>query len=504
MVKFSSTVAPGARATALAGIGASVAHEYPSIGWTWVKLPSGMRVADGLQKLKTLPGIISAAPNHFYRPNKVPNDPLVNQQMNLSQINAFGAWEYETGASSAVTIVMIDAGIDGTHPDLKPQILSAGSTARSQDCSSGVCSDTDDPPTSYCSHGTQTAGVAAAAGNNGIGIAGISWGAKLLSLKVLGGGFCTPSSDCYDCGAGATDASLVAALGYAANLETLPGTPAGKVIVNISLGSSGFACKTDNDGNYSTALLDALQVVVTTGAGIPIAISAGNDSGPVNQPANCAGVAPNAFGIIPVGAVDQSGHIAYFSSRGPELAGYGVVAPGVNVETTMVGNTYTAAASGTSFSAPHVAGLAALIISARPDCGGQNCAQYAQNVIRGGADPIGVGGILEGAGRIDAFRSLRLAVRGTTAFDGDQKAIAFPNPFRVSQTGSVSFSVPTNLQGANSSIKIYTIGGEYVRTITGLTWDGNNATGNPVASGTYIFVVSTDNGTTRGRVAVIR
>ena len=137
--------------------------------------------------------------------------------------------------------------------------------------------------------------------------------------------------------------------------------------------------------------------------------------------------------------------------------------------------------------------------------GGLNCAQYAQNVIRGGADQIGVSGTLQGAGRIDAFRSIRLAVKGTLAdFTGDQKPIAFPNPFRVSQDPQVSFSIPTGLQGANAAIKIYTIAGEYVQTVAGLTWDGRNAAGNPVATGTYIFVVSTDNGSARGRVAVIR
>jgi flagellar hook assembly protein FlgD len=125
-------------------------------------------------------------------------------------------------------------------------------------------------------------------------------------------------------------------------------------------------------------------------------------------------------------------------------------------------------------------------------------------MIRGGADSIGAGA-LSGAGRIDAFRSLRLAVNGTLAdFSGDQKPIAFPNPFRTSQAGVVSFSIPISQQGANAYIKIYTMAGEYVQTVSGLTWDGRNAAGNLVATGTYIFVVSTANGSARGRVAVIR
>ena len=497
MVKFSSSVTASGRSAALSRIGAGVTGEFPAIGWTWVKLPAGMRVADGLKALKLMPEVSRVTPNHIYKPNKVPNDILVAQQNNLSQIDAFGAWEYETGFSSAVTIAMIDTGLDGGHVDLASKILHA-TGAHSQDCSGGTCN-SEDTPVPACNHGTRTSGIAAAAANNSIGIAGMSWGAKLVSLKVFpdsqcGGG----SGDCAPVTCGATDAALVSALQYATNMNQV--SAAGKIVINMSIGSENTPCVYDDlSGVGADAVRDA--IAVSTTAGIPVIISAGNDGGSVNAPANCAGTSPGS-GIIPVGAVDSSNNIAYFSSQGPELAANGVVAPGVNVETTDVGSTYTGGASGTSFSAPQVVGLAALILSARPDC--QNCAVYVQSVIRGGAHQIGTSSNSSGAGIINAFRSMRLAVRGTAAFDGDQKAIAFPNPFRVSQAGSVSFSVPTNLQGANASIKIYTIGGEYVRTITGLTWDGKNATGNLVASGTYIFVVSTDNGTTRGRVAVIR
>jgi flagellar hook assembly protein FlgD len=103
------------------------------------------------------------------------------------------------------------------------------------------------------------------------------------------------------------------------------------------------------------------------------------------------------------------------------------------------------------------------------------------------------------------LRSMRLAVRGTLAdFEGDQKAIAIPNPFRPSQTGSVTITIPTSLQSSNAKIKIYTVDARLVRTLTGQTWDGKNDSGNPVVSGTYVFHVKTDAGTTVGRLAVIR
>jgi subtilisin family serine protease len=499
MVKFSSTVASADRAAALARIGASVGHEYPEVGWTWVKLPAGMPVLTGINLLKVMPEVKNAAPNNFYRTTIVPNDPLVASQTNLGQIDAFPGWEFETGASSVVTIAMIDAGIDGTHGDLHSKILVAGAAAESQDCSTGVCApDIAGPggPTASCNHATRTSGVAAATGNNGVGIAGISWGAQLVSLKIF------PNTCAADCSGtcGAADNTVVAALTYAQNMQTV--SAAGKIVINMSIGDDGPSCVT-GDGTDVGAVQTALNNAVN--AGIPVVISAGNGADAVNDPANCAGVAPNTFGIIPVGAVDSSNNIASFSSRGPELAGYGVVAPGVGIETTDVGNAYTSGATGTSFSAPHVAGLAALILSNQPNCRGQNCAQYVQNMIRGGADNIGVDPALQGAGRIDLFRTMRLTARGTLAdFAGQQQAIAFPNPFRLSQTSLVSIQLPPTLQGSNATITIFTVNGQEVRTLNGLTWDGKNDAGNPVVSGTYVFHVVTGAGQTNGRLAVIR
>ncbi|MBI3551643.1 MAG: S8 family serine peptidase [Elusimicrobia bacterium] len=499
LVKFAVGVSSDQRASALAGVGAAAIKDFPDIGWTWVRMPPGMRVANAMQLLKTLPEVAEVSPNHAQRPNVVPNDAFVSQQASLSQVNAFAGWEFETGVSNAVTIAFIDTGIDATQQDLAGKLLDGGANARSQDCSSGACADTQNPPTPACNHATRTSGIAAAATNNGAGIAGISWGAKLVSLKVFPDGFCNPAGDCPG-GCVATDASVIAALGYVRTKMTGVAA-AGKLVVNMSIGGAG-GCP---------AAVGA-EMALDVAAGITLVASAGNDSGAVNQPANCAG-AVGGSGIIPVGAVDVDNNIAYFSSRGPELAANGVVAPGVNVVTTDIANGYAAAATGTSFSAPHVSGLAALVLSAKPAF----TPAQVQSVIRGGCDNIGIAslnaaassgsplGTIAGAGRVDNFRSLRLAVRGTLAdFIGDQKAIAFPNPFRISSTGAVAITIPVSLQGANALVKVYTSDGRLVRTLKGLTWDGRSDGGNVVASGTYVFFVSTDNGSTTGRLAVIR
>lgn len=497
LVRFSSGTASSQKEAALQAAGASVAAELASIGWTLAALPAGMSVREGLDLLRALPGVAEVQANHVYRANRTPSDPLVNTQYALSQVNAFGAWEYETGSSNLVTIAVVDSGIDGTHPDLSAklantagQVCSPGPNKNTDD--GGICAASADATVPACNHATRVAGVAAASSDNGTAVAGMSWGAQLLSLKVFRNQDCTTS--CGDASGElcVTDDFAVAnALSHAQALHTA-GT-AGKIVVNMSLGGPGSCPST-----AQTAITNAVS------AGVVVVVAAGNDGGAVNTPANCSGA-------IPVGATDSANNVASFSSRGPELASNGLVAPGVGVLTTDAGGG-TANATGTSFSAPYVAGLAALIRAAKPAF----TPDEVKNALRGGAESIGIAslgldagarpsGNTTGAGRMNAFRSMRLAVKGTLAdFEGDQKAIAFPNPFRTAQTGNVSFTVPLNLQGTSPKVKIYTITGEFVRELSGLTWDGKNKEGKLVASGTYIFVVSTGAGSSRGRLAVIR
>lgn len=495
MVKFSSPTVAAAHDPALAPFGASVIAELPSIGWTLVELPAGMSVRGGLDLLRSVPGVEAVEPNHVYRANRTPSDPYVNTQYALSQVNAFGAWEYDTGGSNVITIAVVDTGIDGTHPDLAAKLA----LTPSQYCDPGptkglvnddlACVPAADATVPACNHATRVAGVAAAVSNNGVAVAGMSWGANLLSLKVFRNVDC--GADCSGAGCATDDFAVANALVRA---QALHGGAAGKIVVNMSLGSPGTACS----GTAQTAITNAVA------AGVVVVVAAGNDGGAVNAPGNCVNV-------IPVGATDSGNNVASFSSRGAELSANGLVAPGVNVLTTDVGGG-TALASGTSFSAPMVSGLAALILSAKPNFTPAD----VKAAVRGGGEGIGISslgldtggrpmGNTTGSGRMNAFRSMRLAVKGTLAdFEGDQKAIAFPNPFRVAESGNVSLTIPTSLQGTGAKMRVYTINGEFIRELAGLTWDGKNKDGQFVATGTYVFLVTTSVGTTRGRVAVIR
>ncbi len=504
-VKFDPAFSQARRFSLLATLGCSVARDYPNIGWTLISLPIQMSVADGINLFQGKPGVLSVDVDRAYKANSTPtpNDPLFSSQYALSQIDAPGGWQYETGQTSTVTIAMIDTGIDGTaQPDLDGKLLNSGGF-ESQFCdpdTTGSPCVPDSPPIYACNHATRTSGIAAAETNNGLDIAGVSWGAKLLSLRVFNSADCTlDCSDIFPFGNSCStdDAAIVNAIEYAVSLATNPRV-GGRVVINMSLGASGTPCINSVDTSTSpTAMAEAIALSTTTG--IPLAISAGNDGSSVNAPADCAGTTDSG-GVMPVGADDQNNQIAYFSSNGPELAANGVVAPGVNDVTTDVSSGTTSSASGTSFSAPHVAGLAALLLSAHPAA----TAAQVQYWIRGGADNIGADANYQGAGRINVFKSLRLAQNGTLAnFTGESKAIAFPNPFRPNQ-GELSFSIPGSVAGSNPTIKIYTVSGQLVNTITGLTWDGRNSGGQLVASGTYIFLVTTGGGNTKGRFSVIR
>lgn len=467
-----------------AGLAAAGAARGADLGGGWhvIQLAPGMTVTSALPMLRALPGVAAADPSRVYSANRTPNDPSVSSQYALSQVSAFAGWEYEIGNSSRVTIAVIDTGIDSTHPDLSAKL--ANTASKKFDAAGTMTA--NQPATPACNHATRVAGVAAASTDNGTQVAGMSWGAQLLSLKVFVDASC-PSTSCSDAGCLTNDTSIIAAINHATSLQNTAAV--GRVVINMSLGGSG-AC--------AAAVQNAIGV--STAAGVIVVVSAGNDGSAVNNPGNCAG-------SIPVGATDSGNSIAAFSSRGSELSSNGLVAPGVSVLTTDQGGG-TASATGTSFSAPMVSGLAALMLSARPTM----TWTQVKTAIRGGADSIGVAalggsgtGVLgdsSGAGRMDAYRSMRLAIKGTLAgFDGESKPIAFPNPFRG---GTVSFAIPPGLQGSGMSVKIYALDGTPVRTVTGLSWDGKNTQGNRVASGTYVFIVKSSAGTGSGRVSVLQ
>jgi thermitase len=321
-----------------------------------------------------------AEPNYIIRAVLTPNDPYFSSQWGLTKIGAPQAWEVTTG-SSDLTIAIVDSGIDLDHPDLSGKIILG------YDYVNG-----DWVPDDDYGHGTHVAGIAAAWTDNGQGVAGVSWGARLMALKVLNAG----GSGSY--------ANVASAVTYAADN--------GAKIINLSLGG-------DFD---SQTLHDA--VIYAHNAGCVLAAATGNDGGSaVLYPAKHA----EALAVAATGSTDQR---AWFSNYGPEVD---VAAPGVSIYSTYLGGGYTSM-GGTSMATPHVAGLAALIWSA---CPGYTNNQVESRIERTAVD-LGATGWDQyyGHGRIDAWHAVAPDLEASpqsVAFLADDNT----DPIPSSQTVSV-------------------------------------------------------------------
>ncbi|MGD0750899.1 MAG: S8 family serine peptidase [Anaerolineales bacterium] len=274
-----------------------------------INIPTG-KVAGAIASLSSCHGILYAEPNYEVSiADTIPNDPDWGNQYGLLAIHAPQGWDLNTG-SSAVTIAIVDTGVDLDHVDL------AGKIVPGFDFVNNNNHPQDDDAQS---HGTHVAGIAAAETNNGIGIAGVSWGAQIMPVKVLNsGGFGT-----YE--------NVAAGIVWAADH--------GAEVINLSLGGS----------MPSSVLKDAVNYAYAKG--VTLVAAAGNSgSNSVLYPARY----PH---VIAVAATDSTNNRASFSNYGPEID---VAAPGVDIYSTNLGDNY-GYLSGTSMAAPFVSGLVAIL-----------------------------------------------------------------------------------------------------------------------------------------------
>ncbi|HTD75257.1 MAG TPA: S8 family serine peptidase [Steroidobacteraceae bacterium] len=373
----------------------------------------GADVEAALKRLRADPSVAFADVDEWRYPHALPNDPLFLPTANASgqwylqkpstatptsdaaATDAVSAWDITKGSSGTV-IADVDSGIRFDHPDL----LRAGFGGRllpgydfvDQDLDStnsdplgtfliandgdGWDPDPSDPgdwidsadlmnssvfPSKRCStensswHGTRVMGVLGALTNNDTGIAGMAWNPYLLPVRALG-----------KCGG--LDSDIIVGIQWAVGMPIagVPDNPYPADIINLSLGGTGSACPTHYQ-NLITQL---------TNMGVLLVASAGNESGPVDVPANCPGV-------LAVAGLRNVGTKVGYSSLGPEI---GIGAPAGNCvntnggpclrsidSTSNEGATVPGASSytdqlnsnlGTSFSAPIVSGVAALMRAA--------------------------------------------------------------------------------------------------------------------------------------------
>jgi len=286
----------------------------------------------------------------------IPNDPLYNSQWGIPATNIDDVWNTTTGDSTAI-IAILDTGVDWKHPDLAANIWQnkqeIPDNGRDDD-GNGLIDDVrgwdyinnDNNPMDDNSHGTHVAGIAAAVGNNGIGIAGVNWKAKIMPIKVF------QSS-------GRGDAATIAkGVTYAVSK--------GATVINMSFGSysESLTMKNALASAYATAVLVA---------------AAGNDGIPIGPCMGCAPMYPGAYsfvlgveanqqipGLCDIRACfsnyDQDGPIF---SQYPDLLNYELKAPGTGILSCVPGGNYREY-SGTSMATPLVAGAVSLYRKQKP------------------------------------------------------------------------------------------------------------------------------------------
>jgi hypothetical protein len=300
-----------------------------------------------------------------------PNDPDYPSQWHLKSINAPTAWGITTGSSS-VTIAVVDSGVDSSHPDLTSKLVAGWNFVNN------TANTADD-----YGHGTAVAGTAAAATNNGVGIAGVSWNAMIMPLLVL------------DSTGSASYSNVASAIQYAADH--------GVRIINVSLGGTAV----------SSTLQSAINYAWNKGS-VVFAAAMNNSSSTPYYPAACTYV-------VAVSATEPTGTLASFSNFGSYID---LAAPGDNILTTMQGGGY-GTWYGTSFAAPIAASVGALALSVKPGISASALVSLLEN----NADPLGgYTGWNQyfGYGQVDAYRAV--AAAGSTVTDTTPPAVSITNP----------------------------------------------------------------------------
>ncbi|CAD5966035.1 Thermitase [Planktothrix agardhii] len=280
-----------------------------------------------------------------------PNDPGYSQLWGLNNIGQSGgtadadidapeAWDIQKGNQNLV-IGVIDTGVDYNHPDLSANIwTNPGEIAGDgiDNDSNGYIDDVrgwdfaynDNNPMDVHGHGTHVAGTIAGKGNNGVGVTGVAWNAKIMPLKFLN-----------DSGSGSLSNAILA-INYA--------TAKGVKLTNNSWGGGG----------YTQALSDAINTAGQQGA-LFIA-AAGNSS--LNTDITPAYPASyNLSNIISVASTTRTDGLSSFSNIGATTVDLG--APGSDIYSTLPNSSY-GTYSGTSMASPHVTGAAALLWSQNP------------------------------------------------------------------------------------------------------------------------------------------
>ena len=393
LVRFQPTVVAASIRDVLDRVNASSLGKIGSLNVERLAVPMGQEKT-AVEALRQNPVVAFAELDHRVQVTVDPNDPYYDTDKWWWQlIQAAHAWEVTTG-DDFIVIAVVDTGVDLDHPDLAAKFVPGYD----------FVNDDEEAEDDYRQgHGTHVAGIAAAVTDNDLGVAGMSWGARIMPLKVI-------AADGYG-----TDSDVAEAIAYAADH--------GVKIVNLSLGD-------DEPSNTMAAATDYAH-----DKGVFVAAAAGNDAkNELFYPA------ANEY-VVGVAATTRNDIRADFSNFGQHVD---VAAPGVAIYSTGVGDSYYYNA-GTSMATPFVSGLAALVWSVNPTL----TADEVQAIIQGSADDLGDAGWDDyyGWGRINAHRAVSTTERIAGLFIGG----------RVSTThGTSAANVTLTISGTGILSTTYT------------------------------------------------
>jgi len=548
LVKFRDNVSQAAIDQTVASRGCSIAGEAPFGAYMLLNVPEGQE-QDLAKEFGSDPGCEWAAPNLLAYAlgyddddddddndngdcedllddlgEEAPNDPFFPFQTNLALINIQNAWDEEVGDDDVVLLVM-DTGVAFENRPIPASELGNVLPSNTQyvqapdlACTAFVPGfdfiNNDPNANDDRFHGTFVTGVAAQSSNNNLGSAGVAPGIRIMPVKVLN-----------QFGSG-TLGSLINGINFA--------TAQGVDVVNMSLGFSPIASLPVFDPIF-IGLDNALQAAHD--AGIVVVASSGNSGiGIVSRPA----LNPN---VIAVGASNFDGStLAFYSQFSTLEPGFGILpTPGLPGSIEIVaptgdfsdldGNGIPDApihqsfftndpdnfaffiAIGTSFSAPQVAAAAALLISndQRPSKDGAGVEAIRQ-ILRNSAQDLGPTGfdLFFGAGQLDVAAALRAEEEDddldkSTVPITDLQSVPemfaldqnYPNPFNPET--KINYQLP---EQSNVAIKVYNLTGQLVQSLVDevkaagvhtVVWDGRDASGLSVPSGTYFYRIDAKN-----------
>jgi subtilisin family serine protease len=356
LVKFKASVTAAARDDKHRREGHRKLRELRGSGVHHVRISPSVTVEEAIARYRADSNVEYAEPNHVLTAMRLPSEStgfgllwgLQNTGQTLgtpgADIKAPLAWDLGTGSAN-VAVMVIDSGVDYTHPDLAANIfVNPGEIAGNgiDDDGNGYVDDVngidvvngDTNPMDDYGHGTHVAGTIGAVGNNGIGVVGVNWNVRIIPCKIL------------DATGNGTVADAVTCLNYARELKARG--------VNIVATNNSYG----GLGSFSQTLYDAINAQ----RDILFVAAAGNfgtdNDGQGFYPANFD--LPN---VLSVAATDHNDLLPAFSNFGRRSVH--LAAPGANITSTVPGNNYLSA-NGTSMAAPHVAGVAALLKAQDP------------------------------------------------------------------------------------------------------------------------------------------